>query len=335
MGHRSQWFEATRPAKTSRFRGNVKIDKNLYIGGSQIPVTSPGTIYYVDPTNGSDDKNGLTWDSAKKTIQAAVDLTGDRTGDIIYVAPGKIQENVLIEKDHDSLKLVAIAGPWETQWRASDGTTKHAFTDTNAEAGSSSGIGLFVGARNVLVDGFCFDGGGGYVGVVVGDGYGVGDVTEGTSQNPASTRIVNCHFRASNEGTAISGLVLKGCSDNVIVDSCTFRNCDYGVYIASGSGRTNQAPIIKNCHFYGCSTYGVYKANENTDINCQVIGCTFLDGDSNTMTYGVKMQGTGVHFIAGNNFGCTNSWSASATDWQSGNFKPVAGNSVTYCEMEA
>jgi hypothetical protein len=295
-------------------------------------------VFYVDPQSGNNQNDGLSWSSPVKTIQTAVDKVVDRKGTLILVGPGKIQENVLLEKDHDAVYIKAVCGPWETQWRASDGATNgslHAFTDTNAEAGSALGIGLFVGARNTTIDGFCFDGGGGYVGVVVGDGYGVGDVTEGTSQNPASSRVINCHFRAGNEGTAIPALVIKGCSDNVIVENCTFKECDYGVYISSGSGRTNQSPIIRNCHFMGCSTYGVYKCNESTDLNVQVVGNTFLDGSGATMTYAVKFQGTGVHLVAGNYFGCTNIYSASATDFQSGNYKPVAGNSVTYVEMEA
>jgi len=311
---------------------NFEVDNVLLVGGTSVgPLFR--AVFYVDPTSGNDQNDGLSWDFPLKSIQAAVNKVVDRLGTLILVGPGKIQENVLLEKNHDAVYIKSVAGPWETQWRPSDGLSGpgaavYAFTDTNTEAGSATGIGLFVGARGCTIDGFCFDGGGGYVGMVVGDGYGVGDVTQGTSQNAASCRIINCLFNNGNEGTAIPGLVLKGCSSNVIVENNSFEKCDYGVYIASGSGKTNISPIIRNNHFYGCSTYGVYKANENTDINVQVIGNTFLDGSGATMTFAVKLQGTGQHFMAGNRFGCTNSESLSATDFASGNFLSVTGKTT-------
>jgi parallel beta-helix repeat protein len=315
--------------------GSLRVDKQLYASGTQLPAFVPGSVWYVN-VNVVGSGDGKSWATAFKTVQEAVNASGDRTADMILVAPGKIQENVLIEKTHDALYLKAVAGPWETQWRGGDATTKHTFTDTNGEASSATSIALFVGARNVTVDGFCFDGSdGNTVGLVVGDGYGVGDVTQGTSQNSASCRVINCLFDTDNAGTGLPGLVLKGCSANVIVENNVFRKCDIGIYIASGSGKTNQGPIIRFNHFQWCSTYGVLKANESTDIGVQVIGNTFLDGPSSSMTYAVKFQGTGCHFVGGNLFGCANTFSAAATDFQSGNCKPVAGNSVTYVEMEA
>lgn len=310
------------------------------VGGAM--VDTPGTTYYVDPqglTGNDTTGDGLSWASAFRTVQKAVDSCGDRLGNTILVGPGKIQENVLVEKTHDAIAIIAVRGPWETQWRGGDGATwgtLHAFTDTNGEASSATGIGLYVGARNVTVSGFCFDGSdGNTVGLVVGDGYGVGGVTQGTSQNSASCRVVNCLFDNDNAGTGLPGLVLKGCSANVIVENNMFRKCDVGVYIASGSGKTNQGPVIRYNVFQWCSTYGVLKANENTDIGVQVLHNDFLDGPSSSMTYAVKFQGTGVHFVADNCFGCANTFSAAATDFQSRNGKPVAGNSVTYIEMEA
>jgi hypothetical protein len=45
-----------------------------------------GTKFYVDGINGNNDYDGLSWDSAFKTIQKAVDSTGNGRGDIIFVA---------------------------------------------------------------------------------------------------------------------------------------------------------------------------------------------------------------------------------------------------------
>ena len=314
---------------------NLEVDNVMLVQGATIGPQFRA-VFYVDPTAGNDQSDGLSWSSPVKSLQVAVDKVVDRLGTLILVGPGKLQENVLLEKNHDAVYIKAVCGPWETQFRGGDATTKHTFTDTNAEASSSTSLALFVGARNVTIDGFCFDGSdGATIGMVVGDGYGVGNVTQGTSQNSASCRVINCLFDNDNTGTLLPGLVLKGCSANVIVENNMFRKCDVGVYIASGSGKTNQAPTIRNNQFQWCSTYGVLKANESTDVGVQVIGNSFLDGPSSSMTYAVKMQGTGVHLIAGNWFGSAQTFSAASTDFQSGNYKPVAGNSVTYVEMEA
>jgi parallel beta-helix repeat protein/predicted outer membrane repeat protein len=48
--------------------------------------TVPAVVYYVDADRPDDSNDGLSWDTAKKTIQAAVDLAED--SDTIYIAPG-------------------------------------------------------------------------------------------------------------------------------------------------------------------------------------------------------------------------------------------------------
>jgi hypothetical protein len=303
--------------------GNMTIRGDLYAAN----LIAKRRVWYVDAAK-SASGNGKTWSKAFATIQEAVDACSDRYGDIVLVGPGKYQENVLINNDKDGITIKAICPGWETQFRASDGATDgslHAFSDPNTSI-TASGIGFTVCARSVTIDGFCMDGGGGCVGIYVGDGYGVADVGS-TSRNAASARIINNLFRASNEGTNTPGLVLKGCSDNVIVENNVFRECDYGILISPGSGKTNQAPIIRGNHFHGCSTYGVYKYNENTDVGVAVVNNVFHDG-ADTMTYAVVMQGTGVHLIAGNLFGCTNKILCSTTDFTSGNFEGNTGGTA-------
>jgi hypothetical protein len=299
----------------------------IQLRGMLIAPTGAGQIFYVDATSGSDGNDGENPDTAKATIQAAVDICGDGRGDMIIVGPGKYQENVIIE-DHDALQLIALFPGWDTRIRPSDGTTKYAFSNSGGTTITADGIGIIISSRSVTIDGFCLDGGGGYVGAYVGDGYGVTGAG-GTSYNSASARIRNCLFRAGNEGTNTPGLVLKGCGGNVIVENNVFRTNDFGVLVSPGSGRTCQGPMIKNNIFMDCSTYGVYTDNVNTIVNVLVENNTFLDG-AQTLTYAILTQGTGVHTIANNRFGCTNKISCQATDWTAGNYTANGTGTPTF-----
>ena len=60
------------------------------------------TTYYVDGTNGNDGNNGLTWESAFKTIQAAIDKAESWAK--IYIKAGTYAEKLTIEKDN--IKLI-------------------------------------------------------------------------------------------------------------------------------------------------------------------------------------------------------------------------------------
>ena len=70
----------------------------------QTIVAEPGTEFYVDGDTGASGGDGKNWDDAYDTIQCAVDVCGDGTGDAIYYcrrgntlhcAPTPEQENLL------------------------------------------------------------------------------------------------------------------------------------------------------------------------------------------------------------------------------------------------
>jgi len=79
-------------------------------------VNTPGKVYYVDGTNGSDLYNGTSWATAKATIQAAV-TAADAYG-IVYVAPkamvagstdpNSYTENVIIPATHECLSIIGV-----------------------------------------------------------------------------------------------------------------------------------------------------------------------------------------------------------------------------------
>jgi len=311
--------------------GPYVMTEHITFAGGISGANTPGSVWYVDGEKGSSGGSGKSWSTAVDTIQAAVDLSGDNTGDVIYVAPHKYTENVIVE-DHEGLSIIAIVPGWTTSIRASDATVKYAGTTAGYTAG---GYCFLLLSRNVTVSGFCCDADGAYGGVYVGDGGAITAVSglpTATDNNSANCVVHNCLIRSGSVGVA-----LHGSSDNVLITGNVFSE-QKGVDVAvlAGTGRTNQRPIIRaNTFFAGASsTYGVDENNSATNVGTLVDRNVFVDRGG-TYTHAIRFQAAGVNFITGNYFCCTNTYSAPATDWQSGNYKPIAGNTVSYVEMEA
>jgi hypothetical protein len=277
--------------------------------------------WYVDVKTGNDDKyDGHSWETAFKTMQKAVNSCGDGVGDIIFVAPGKYQENVIIYS-HSSIKIIAPWGPWETQVRASDGTIKYPFTPVGG--GAQTGACFFIVSRSVEIAGFCCDGGGSYVGVYVGDGY---TINSALNQNSGGARVHDCLF---TDGTTW-GVVLDGCSDNVIIENNVFEKMvSGGVYICPGGGRTVQRPIIRFNEFIQMAGYGVQLYAATSTYNVLVKGNHFSDGAA-AMTYSCLFTSTGKHQFVGNTDCSANGALGSSTDMMSGNTEKHGMDSPVY-----
>lgn len=284
-----------------------------------------GQKFYVSGTSGSDTAyDGLSWDTPFKTIQKAVDSCGNGRGDVIFVAPmpsAKYAENVVI-LDHQSIKIIAPWGPWTTRLRVSDATTKKAITPVGGTA--TAGCGFVVLSRDVEITGFGIDGGGGYCGIYCGDGYNIDSVNY--DENTAG-----CHFHGNHFLDASNyGVILDGCSGNVLVENNIFERFVYaGVEIVPGGSRTCQRPIIRGNTFLGAG-YGVHLYSSATTVGVQVIGNTFCDVSASAMTKSCLFQGAGIHFFMGN-FDCTaNKMTGSSTDFMAGNSEGRAGTGHTY-----
>ena len=86
----------------------------LSFTGAEFTITAPANaIWYVDATNGVDTADGFSWATAKKTIQAAVDLAVD--GNQIIVTNGvytkMAQHPVVWNKDSKNLFIRSVNGP--------------------------------------------------------------------------------------------------------------------------------------------------------------------------------------------------------------------------------
>ena len=303
--------------------------KPVYFHQGATGAVTPGSIWYVDGENGSSSNDGTSWDQAFDTIQAAVDEAGDGTADIIYCAPHKYQENVLIF-EKEALSIIAVVPGWTTRIRPSDATTK--YTLTSVSSITIQGIGFVVLSRNVTITGFCIDGGGDYLGVYIGDGYRISSSLY--NENVASALIVDNLFIGGGEGQC--AILLDGCSSDARIIGNRFEKwTTAAIQIDPGAARTCQQPIIMdNIFIAGATSYGVDMYSSATTVGAQIRNNTFCDGSSATFTYGVRCQGAGVHGIINNKFACTNKISGSSTDFCSGNFPSSAGDSPTFVDED-
>lgn len=288
-------------------------------------VAAPGSTFYVDGETGTAGGPGRDWDGAFDTIQAAVDLCGDGTGDRIYVAPHKYQENVVIF-EKEALQIIATHPGWVTRIRAGDGATK--YTMNTVGGVSMQGFCFVVLSRSVTVDGFLLDGGGNYGGMYVGDGY---RIDTDWTENSASARIQNNVFVGGAEGN--HALILDGCSDDVQIDGNIFNDwTQAALQIDPGGARTCQNPIIKNNHFIDIASgkKGIAMYSSATTVGIQV-GPNNVFADKAGVNGGsCAFANTGVHSFIGNHDMTNAGATGAATDFMGGNSEAHAMNSPLY-----
>ena len=318
--------------------GNLALERVLRNLQDSIGAGYPGNIYYV--AQADTDYYSVLYDavyqkyndgsvSIHNTIQGAVDAAKELRGDVIYVMPDKWKEQVVIE-DKGGLKIFGVMHGWETQMRSGDATTKYPWTPAGTPTGAlTGGAAFYVLSRSVEIAGFCFDGGGGYSGIYVGDG----DVVAGlasTNNNAASVWIHDNLFEGQGEGHY--GIDLEGCGSGAVIEHNVFNKWTKdAIRVGSYSSRSNQAPVIRENDFLaGNSGYGVDIINiAGGNVNTLVSKNTFRDGKSLAFTAAVNSVTTdGVTGIIGNHFGTVLSIIAQATDRVSGNYFVTNGNAT-------
>ena len=267
--------------------------------------------------------------NSSTAVQDAVYATKDKRGDVVIVGPGKMQESVIVGSrtagsNKAGVKIIAAVHGWETQVRMGDAATKNgAYTPTGGTA--AGGFGFLVLSRSVEITGFLLDGGGGYSGIYVGDGYSA--LSSSWDENSASAWIHGNSFRGGTEG--IYGMVLDGCSSDVrVTDNLFEQQTIAGIYITPGGSRTVQRPLIARNDFVDSAGYGIDMYSSATTTGVLMRENSFSDGVSTTMTAGIRTLGAGVHSIVGNYFACAVPMLAVATDFVSGNFYGWAGSTA-------
>ncbi|MBN2161891.1 MAG: hypothetical protein JXR25_09585 [Pontiellaceae bacterium] len=131
-------------------------DALLFCIMAALPVEA--TNYYVDSNQPDDSESGLSWSTAKKTIQAAVNSAA--SSDTIYVAAGTYIEGATITPGYSvsnrvyvskAITIEAVDGPELTMIAGTPAT--------GGDLGTDATRGMFVGNVNAHIIGFTFTNG--------------------------------------------------------------------------------------------------------------------------------------------------------------------------------
>lgn len=227
------------------------------------PVRS---TYYVDGTNGSDSNDGLSYDTAFKTIQYAV--TSASAYDTICIIPKAIvvgatdpnsyAETIIIPATHEGLTLIGYGSPGVQgaipQIKKGSGTT--ALITVRAPGCTIANLGI---------NGSGSTGGG----ILLDD--------NGTTKNAFGTVIAGCHFKNcvgttatdSRTGGAIQWSATGGAWQVRISGNRFYKNvCD--VVLLGTSGSVPQDVVIEGNVFSGPAA--------NTDCNLYLAGGSGMNG---------------------------------------------------------
>lgn len=318
---------------SSPFRNGPYVwDQQITFTAGVAGANTQGSVYYADSVSGTAGGDGKSWGTALSTIQACVDLCGDGTGDVIYVAGGngesatRYNENVIIIAKR-GLRIIGVGGHKNVIIRVSGGSPLYPVTPVGQSA--ATGVGMLILSSNVEVSGISFDASGAYIGVYIGDGYRVDNSYDYDTEN---CKIYNCTFKYGAIGIAVDG----GAGDSEIFNNYFYKQSDIGIHIAPGGTRTSVRIRIHDNDFMGCEDYGVYLYDTTTTINI-AIGPRNVFADHSTDTTSMTApiySNNAAHFnqIVGNWFVCNTSPTVGAKDWISGNFKGAKGSYVDIAE---
>ncbi|HEY3268170.1 MAG TPA: right-handed parallel beta-helix repeat-containing protein [Armatimonadota bacterium] len=266
--------------------GDVDLDGQARKQGAHVDIgadESNGAAYIVPAfvvrvkTDGDDSADGLTWATAKKTVQAAVNVAA---GGEVWVAKGTYQERVTLKAN--TALYGGFAGA-ETVRASRDVAANASIIDANG-----SGSAVYIPPSDpgtTILDGLTLQGGS--------TDYGGGVRINGSSA------IVHNNAITGNKAQSGAGIaVLGGASPTItgnVITANTFANSAYygyggGVYCDSGtiptiSGNTISKNVSNGSQVFGA---GVYCGSGSFPV---ISGNTF---DSNTANGGVYGYGGAV-----------------------------------------
>lgn len=309
----------------------------LGINSGLLWVSPNANVWYVNPGatnsgigNASDGFPGTDPSQPFATLGKAASVA--KNGDWIFIGAGNINENVTFTQRY--LRVIG-AGVDATYIKPDAATTKIVTTPLGETASTSTGI-VSTG-RGCIFTNFSIQASGtGCIGMYVGDG---GRVTASPALavgNPNSTLITNVHF--DGNGVGEWAICLDGMGPGTRVTNCHFDNWNSGVggvggnvIYCSGLNKDQVGAVIDNNFCKGTKGIFIKRANSSVAYGNIIKNNAFADTSTLAATEAVSLgTGGGPDSIEGNWFGCTNTFTALATDFQSGNFKTAAGNSATF-----
>jgi M6 family metalloprotease-like protein len=216
---------------------------------------APGTVVYVSALRPDDSGDGLSWATAKQTIQGAVDMAAD--GCIVLVTNGVYNSGTVLTPGRTNLNRVVIT-------RALTVRSVSGAANTIVEGAGTNLYGTVGAVRCVFMTKGALDGftlrKGATLAVNASEGYGAG-----VYPSTASAEVRNCIMA---ENLAYSG----GGSYGGVLTACTFatNKATYGGGAYSGT--------LTNCAFFGNKASGGGASGQGTLNNCTLSGNSSSNG---------------------------------------------------------
>ncbi len=229
-------------------------DGDAHVNGVEYEVyssdpTTPAAIFYVNADQPGDDGDGLSWETAKKTIQGAIDLADH--SDKVYVAPGRYEEDIT-----PGGRLILLAGLDALDPEVVAKTVViGGVTVTNGETSGCTLAGLTITRRN-----------------------GTGLTCSGSSPTVRNCTITNCFNTQYQEA---GGVMLLSASPTMV--QCTVSG-NIGGNVGAGVLCRGSAPVLRQCllvgnvsqYGYGGDATAIYA--EDSDLTLE--NCTVADNTS-------------------------------------------------------
>ncbi len=218
-------------------------------------ITTAQTIYYVDALQSNDDGDGLSWATAKKTIQSGLDIANN--GDVIYVASGTYDEAIDINK---RVSLIgAGSGASGTILQSSSppvvtGVTYGSGYKPYVEISASGVSGEPVFLKDLLIQ---------TRQDILGEAYPLTGILFDPAATISYVELDNVRIIGTTSNNAVErGITVDAGTtlNNFVVRNCEFSNMAYGIIIYNNdiSPTTAQNIEISNSTFNNNSIKGFY-----------------------------------------------------------------------------
>jgi len=108
MGRRYGW---RRDHQNDRLEVQVAGEVVAYYPGRGSDYEPMGKAFYVDRTNGSDEYNGLSPQTAKKTVNAGLGLCTTNKNDYVFVLESKDEDKTAVTTTKERVHLIGVSNP--------------------------------------------------------------------------------------------------------------------------------------------------------------------------------------------------------------------------------
>lgn len=214
-----------------------------------------GNNYFVDQTYGNDSNNGLTWATAKATIQAGIDLAASKGQGQVFVAVGTYIENISFAPN------VQLIGGYPE-----GGGQKDVFSNVTTIDGGGNGHAVIISdGDGIRIDGLTIKGGNASGAYPLNSGGGIY-----CSNDCNSPVIINCTI--TENSADYGGGIYLGNSSPLIKNCIISGNSanDYGGGIYSNA---KVSSTIVNCMIFDNTAGlggGIYAAGNSTITNSNI-----------------------------------------------------------------